>query len=51
MLDLVRRGWLAAAFGTFVLCAEGTRAVALYWESTAMYFGKRGGNSLAARGR
>jgi hypothetical protein len=47
MLDVVRRGWLTTAFDTFVLCAEGTRAVALYWESTAMYFGDRGERSLA----
>ncbi|HEY1378332.1 MAG TPA: hypothetical protein VGF55_16150, partial [Gemmataceae bacterium] len=44
MLDLVRRGWLA--HGTFVLCAERTRAVALYWEGTSFYFGKRGQRSL-----
>src|SRR5262249_7119792 len=46
MLDLVRRGSLTAACDTFALCAEGTRSVALYWESTAFYFGKRGKRSL-----
>jgi len=46
MLDLVRRGWLTASHGTFVLCAERTRAVALHWEGTGVYFGKRGERSL-----
>ena len=49
MLDVVRRGWLKAAIDTFVLCAEGTRAVALHWESTGVYFGKRGNRSLTSR--
>ena len=41
ILDLLRRGWLTECCDTFVLCAEGTCAVALYWESTSFYFGRR----------
>jgi hypothetical protein len=41
MLDLIRRGWLTGACDTFVLCAEWTCAVALYWDGTSFYFGRR----------
>lgn len=49
MLDLLRRGWLLAACDTFVLCAERSRSVALFWEGTGPYLGDRGRRSLTRR--
>jgi len=45
MLDCLRRGWLMAA-DTFVLCAEDTPTVALFWEGSGPYFGERGDRRL-----
>ncbi|HEY2910888.1 MAG TPA: hypothetical protein VGI99_11620 [Gemmataceae bacterium] len=49
LLDVFRRGWLMAAIDTFVLCAEGSHAVALHWENAGLYFGKRGDRRLLDR--
>jgi hypothetical protein len=46
MLDCLRRGWLMVD-DTFVLCAEHSPTVALYWEGFGPYFGKRGNRRLA----
>lgn len=47
MLDVIRRGWLMqTTLDTWILCAEKSRAVAFRWESTGLYFGKRGHRSL-----
>lgn len=46
MLDCLKRGWLGID-DTFVLCAENTPAVALFWEGTGPYFGKRGHRRLS----
>jgi hypothetical protein len=40
MLDCLRRGWLTTNY-SFVLCAEHTPAVALYWDGYGPFFGKR----------
>jgi len=48
MLDCWRRGWLMAS-DTFVLCAEGTRNAAMYWEGTGPYIASRGHQSLTSR--
>ena len=45
MLDCLKRGWLMAD-DTFVLCAEHTPTVALFWEGCGPYFGKRGNRRL-----
>jgi hypothetical protein len=45
MLDCLKRGWLMVD-DTFVLCAEHTPTVALFWEGTGPYFGKRGNRRL-----
>jgi hypothetical protein len=45
MLDWLKRGWLNID-DTFVLCAENTPTVALFWEGTGPYFGKRGHRRL-----
>jgi hypothetical protein len=47
MLDCLRRGWLSIN-ATFVLCAEHSPSVALFWEGTGPYFGKRGHRRLTA---
>jgi hypothetical protein len=45
MLDCLKPGWLMTGF-EFVLCAEHTPTVALYWEGFGPYFGKRGDRRL-----
>jgi hypothetical protein len=49
MLDCLKRGWLMAC-DTFVLCAEHSPTVALYWEGYGPYFGKRGNRRLTVGG-
>lgn len=45
MLDCLNRGWLMID-DTFLLCAENTPTVALFWEGFGPYFGKRGDRRL-----
>jgi uncharacterized membrane protein YGL010W len=45
MLDCLMRGWLVAP-DSFVMCAEGTSTIALFWEGHGPYFGKRGNRRL-----
>lgn len=45
LFDFWKRGWLLNN-DTFILCAEHTQNVALWWEGTGPYLGKRGDRRL-----